>query len=346
MSYSTIDKPTDYFNNKLFTGNGGTNAITGVGFQPDFTWIKNRSRVEDNVLYDAVRGVTKRLESNTTDAEDTKSNGLTAFGTDGFTVGSAGQNNYNGDNIASWNWLGANGTASNSNGSITSTVSANTTSDFSIVSYTGNGTSGATVGHGLGSVPAVIIVKQYSSNGGTLNWQMYHQSLGNTKTISINLSDDEYGADNRWNNTSPTSSLFSLGNGDETNNNTVSYIAYCFAPKTGYSKFGSYTGNGNADGTFIYTGFKPAFVMIKNSTTNGTAWTICDNKRAGYNAANYRLAPDNTNVESISNAWEMYSNGFKMTSTGSRVNTSGNNYIYMAFGQTLVGSNNIPATAR
>ena len=344
MAYTTINKSTEHFNTKLYTGNSSTNAITGVGFQPDWVWMKNRGAGDSHYLFDAVRGVTKSLYSNNNSAEDTRTNGLTAFGTDGFTLGNEGDINGNGNNYASWNWKANGAGSANTDGSINSTVSANTTSGFSIVSYTGSGAN-ATVGHGLGSVPKMIIVKQYSSNGGTQNWYVYHASLGNNKDLLLNLTNDASNTVTTWNNTTPTSSVFYLGSGDGVNNNTVSYIAYCFAEKKGFSKFGSYTGNGNADGPFVYTGFKPAFLMVKRTDTADT-WIMYDNKRIGYNPNNYFLQANSNAAESSSDRFDLLSNGFKPRYDWTPINASGGTYIFMAFGQSIVGSNNIPATAR
>jgi hypothetical protein len=234
--------------------------------------------------------------------------------------------------------------SANTDGDISSTVSASTTSGFSIVSYTGNSTSGATVGHGLGTTPSTIIVKVL--NEGTYNWNVYHQSLGATKTLKLNLTNAEQTYSIRWNDTEPTSSVFSLGNAGEVNETGKNYIAYCFADVQGFSKFGSYTGNGYADGTFVYTGFKPAFVITKRTDSTGN-WLMYDNKRIGYNPSNYFLYTNLSNVEDTSNSeWlDLYSNGFKIRATSATVNGSGNSYIYMAFAeQPLVGDN--PATAR
>ena len=344
-----INKPDEYFNTKLYTGNGSTGqSITGVGFQPDLIWFKNRTSAGYfHELYDVIRGVRKPVYSNANNSEGTTTASLESFDSDGFSVDSedaSGEGvNKNGDNYVAWNWLASNTTASNTDGSITSTVSANTTSGFSIVSYTGTGAN-ATIGHGLGVAPKMVIIKDLSA---VKDWAVYHASLGNTKYLEINTSDAEGTASNAWNNTSPTSSVVNLGSRDTLNTSGDNYIAYCFAPKKGFSAMGQYTGNGSTDGTFVYTGFKPAFLMIKNSSTGSTDWTICDSKRDGFNANNYRLFANTTGAESTSNPWEMYSNGFKMTTTGSFVNTSGDNFIYMAFAENpLVGTNNIPATAR
>ena len=337
-----INKPSEYFNTKLYTGNGSTNAVTGVGFAPDFVWIKERSSTSSNVLGTTIQGANKRLQSDTTSAEGTLTNLLTSFDSDGFTNGADNGVNESGQTYASWNWLGGGTGVSNTDGSITSTVSANTTSGFSIVAYTGTG-SAATIGHGLGVAPACIIFKTRNT---TSDWFVYHQSTGATNRTKLNQAVTS-SASTFINDTTPSSTVFNTEGGGATGTNGNTYIAYCFAEKKGYSKFGSYTGNGSTDGTFVYTGFKPALVIIKNSSTGTTDWTICDNKRAGYNASNYRLFPNQNSAESTSNAWEMYSNGFKMTSTGSFVNQSGDSYIYMAFAEApLVGTNNIPATAR
>jgi hypothetical protein len=250
--------------------------------------------------------------------------------------------------MASWNWLGANSTAANTDGNIASTVSANTTSGFSIVSYTGNGAN-ATVGHGLGSTPKMIIAKQYSSNGGTQHWPVFHNSLDTNKNLYLNLTNaEDTPSPEIYRKGSFTNNVFAIGSHDRINNNTVSYIAYCFAEKQGYSKFGSYTGNGSTDGTFIYTGFKPAFVMVKR-TDSTASWYIYDNKRDVFNAMTRNLFPDGNFVEdnNTNNNFDFLSNGFKIRTVSGARNASGGNYIYMAFAENpLVGTNNIPATAR
>jgi len=350
MAYTTINKSSDYFNTKLYTGTatsaGNTQAITGVGFQPDLVWIKNRSGAYQHVLYDVVRGVNKEIRTAETSAEfDSGTNGyLSAFDSDGFTT-TRGTNtgnhvNVSGSNFASWNWK-ANGTGSaNTDGSISSTVSASATSGFSIVKYTGTGAN-ATVGHGLGVAPKMIIVKNTEA---TENWLVYHQSLENTSALKLNETSAKGSTQYYWNNTSPTSSTFSLGASSEANTNADVNIAYCFADVTGYSKFGSYTGNGNADGTFVYTGFKPALVIHKRTDT-GASWMMYDNKRQTINPKDQTLFADLSNAESGGDAVDFLSNGFKQRSTGASQNASGGTYIYMAFAeQPLIGDN--PATAR
>ena len=350
MAYTTINKSTDYFNTKLYTGNGGTQSITGVGFQPDWSWFKKRNSTADSSLMDAVRGVRKSLTSNNTEVEYTESAGLSAFDSDGFSFDGAGFDhvNTNGDTFASWNWLGANGTTANTDGTISSTVSANTTSGFSIVSWTGNATAGATIGHGLGVTPKVIILKGTDQNDG---WFVQHQDLGATKFLRLQDTNAVTTQTNVWNNTAPTSNVFSVGNGSGTNGNGNQFITYCFAEKQGYSKFGSYKGNGSTDGTFVYTGFKPAFLIVKNVDA-GESWGMHDNKRPGLGNGNapvghFELYPNLSNVENSAGAAgqiDFLSNGFKLRTATNSLNVT-QNYIYMAFAsEPLVGDN--PATAR
>ena len=341
MAYTTINKSTDHFNTKLYTGNAGTQSITGVGFQPDLTWIKRRNAAAGHMWTDAVRGVTKTIISNETSAEQTFANGLTAFGTDGFTVGSEGGFN-SANTFASWNWKAGNSAGSaNTDGTINSTVSVNTTAGFSIVSYTGNATNAATVGHGLGVAPKVIIIKNRSSSQ---HWRFHTTAIdGSYDLLYLNLSN----AKSDSSITAPTSSVFTLDAFTEDNGSGNSIIAYCFAEKTGYSKFGSYTGNGNADGTFIYTGFKPAFFLMKETTDSSTNWIIYDNKRSTFNAVDDFLKPNSNDAESTGLDFDFLSNGIKCRNNNSGINASGQNYIYMAFAEApLVGSNNVPCTAR
>ena len=343
MAYSSIVKPTDYFNTVLYTGNGSTQSITGVGFQPDWVWLKLRSTTGNHGLYDAVRGATKRLQSNQTNAEDTITS-FSSFDSDGFTLSEASQNN-NGETFASWNWKANGQGSSNTDGSINTTyTSVNTTAGFSISTYTGTG-SAATVGHGLGVAPKMIITKNIST---TTNWHVYHEAIGATKYLHLNLTNAEGTASSVWNNTAPTSSVFSIGTGDGTNKSGDTIVAYCFAEKTGYSKFGFYTGNGSTDGAFAYTGFKPAFLLWKNSSA-AEGWWIVDNKRTIINPTNNLLRADQNAAELVGNAnlkLDLLSNGFKLRQTDGALNSSGAKFIYMAIGQTMVGSNNVPATAR
>ena len=348
MAYTTIDKPTDYFNTITYTGDGTTShAITGVGFQPDWVWIKNRIDAENHSKYDVVRGANKVLYSNGNNAENTETNGLASFDSDGFTVGNNDSVNSNTDSHVAWNWLAGGSASSNSNGDITSSVSANTTAGFSIVSYTGNGSAGATVGHGLGSAPAVMIFKIRNTAD---NWRVYHQGIDATAPEDYHVQFNSTGAriDNAgfFNDTAPTSSVFTLGSDSGINGSSNTYISYCFAEKKGYSKFGSYVGNSNVDGPFIYLGFKPAFVLAKvSSDTND--WFIFDNKRSTFNAVDDSLFPNKNDAESTSHVIDFLSNGFKIRDSDGTVNSTGNTYIYMAFAESpFVTSTGIPTTAR
>ena len=343
-----INKPTDYFNTKLYTGNATVRSITGVGFQPDWTWIKRRSGADNHYLFDGVRGVLKFLQSNNADAEITRASSLTSFDSDGFSLGTHNDVNASGQTFASWSWLGGNTTASNTDGSITSTVSANTTSGFSIVSYTGTG-SNATIGHGLGAECKMVIIKNRTD---AVDWTVNHQplcaSLGDyTRYLTLNATSAVSGAGNvRFQNTAFTSSVFNVGTDNTTNGSGDNIIAYCFAEKKGFSKFGSYTGNGSTDGTFVYTGMRPAFVIQKNASAV-QGWQLQDNKRLGYNPNNYLLQPHDSAAESALQRIDLLSNGFKVRTTDAGQNASGNTYIYMAFAESpLVGTNNIPAVAR
>ena len=343
MAYSTIDKPTDYFNTVLYTGNGGSQNITGVGFSPDWVWLKGRNNANNHNLNDTVRGVNKQLYADINNAETTATTHLTAFDSDGFTLGNDGAVNGSSDTYVSWNWKAGGSASSNSNGSITSSVSANTTAGFSIVTYTGNGTAGATVGHGLGSIPQWIIVKVRNT---TNEWVVYHTSLGATKFIEMNSTGAVQTNTTRFNDTEPTSSVFSLGTAAGLNTSSDTHVAYCFAEKKGYSKFGSYTGNGNADGTFVYTGFRPAWVMVKR-TDSGNSWCIFDNKRPGFNETNQYLLAEDSRAELTDMGFEILSNGFKLRQTFNSVNGSGASYIYLAFAESpFVNSYGVPNNAR
>ena len=325
-------QPSDYFNTTLYAGDSDAagHAITGVGFQPDLVWIKARNEAQNHALNDSSRGVLKLIESDTTAAEDTASTGLSAFGADGFTVKNMGQINASGNNYSSWNWK-AGTTSGLTGGTITPTAySINTTACFSAIAYTGNYTSGATVPHGLGVKPNMILVKNLST---AVDWAVYSSVLGATKYMNLNTTGAAASATTRWNDTEPTSTLFSIGNTDLVNTNGDDYIAYCFASVKGYSKMGGYTGNGNS--TFVYTGFKPAYLLLKvSSATNG--WLILDSKRTTFNPMGiYNYA--NTNAvefDGASQSKDFLSNGFKIRTDEAGFNADGGVYLYLAFAES------------
>ena len=351
MAYSSIAKPTDYFNTVLYSGTGSSNSVTGVGFQPDWVWIKQRNGVTNHFVYDGVRGVQETLYTTSTGAQATQSQGLTAFGTDGFTVGTnTGVNGAGGTGgtYVAWNWLAGNSTSSNSSGDLTSTVSVNQTAGFSICQWTSADTGAVkTVGHGLGVKPDWIVWKSTSR---TVDWITFHESTGKDKNAGWLNATSAASNQNYWGNTEPTSTVFSTEGATE---DSGTNIAYCFAEKKGYSKFGSYTGSGDADGPFVYTGFLPAFVLIK-STASSTNWPIIDNKRPGYNPANQagNVMFANTNSAESSSATrgaDFNSNGFKIRGTNNDINGSSNEIIYMAFAKNpFVGNDSgtaVPVTA-
>ena len=341
MAYTTINKSTDHFFTKLWTGTNAGETISGIPFQPDFNWTKQRTGTQDHVLVDAVRGVEKTLFSNATDSEYTLTDGITAWTSDGFTHGTNNIYCEAGNTFASWSWK-ANGSGSaNTEGSINSTVSANTTSGFSVVTWTGDNSATGTIGHGLGVAPSVIMVKRLDSAD---NWYCYWKPIGNTKVMYLDLNNGESGASsNYWNNSDPTTTVFSFGAAFQSTGN---YVAYCFAEKTGYCRVGSYIGNGNADAPFIYCGFKPEILLGKRTDGSGQNWFLIDTTRQEYNNRGNVLYPETTTAEGTTYYIDMLSNGWKWNVAGSGENGSGNTYIFMAIGQTLVGTNDTPATAR
>jgi len=352
MAYSTINKSTDYFNTKLYSGTGSSNAITGVGFQPDMVWIKQRSGTEQHVLFDAVRGVQKYVSPSGTAAEATTATTLTAFNADGFTEGGHGMTGANGSTYVSWNWK-AGTTSGLSGGTITpSYYSFNTTSKSGIYKYTGNGTSGATVPHGLGAVPTLIMVKRTDT---TSSWQVMGNGTGQPGATSygkLNSTDSFASNINRWNNTAPTTSVFSLGNSTEVNGNGGTYVAYVFCNVPGYFKSALYQGNNNSDGPFIFTGGKPKLIIIRPNIA-GKNWFMYDSERLGMNSGgnattNKTLWASSSASEATVGTYKLdiLSNGFKIRETGTDTNGTGNSYQYWCWMQPLVGSNNIATTAR
>ena len=351
MAYTTIDDPSVYFQTTLYTGSGGsTQSVVNGGnsdLQPDLVWVKNRTDARWHRLVDSSRGASKNLYSNETDAEGTEAS-VTAFNSDGFSLGTdTGSDGWNedGDAHVAWQWKANGGTtASNTDGSITSTVQANTTAGFNIVQYVGNGSSGATFGHGLGVAPEVVILKNRDT---ARSWFVGHLSLGFNFITHLNQTTASDEDSVYWNNTAPSSTVVTLGNNEGGNENTNNFVAYCFKEIQGYSKFSSYTGNGSTDGAFIYTGFKPAWVMIR--ATDIDEWRIYDNKRANpFNVIDVRLKAESTAAESQDdNECDFLSNGIKLRSNSGGVNSSGQTYIYMAFAESpFVSSEGVPTTAR
>ena len=340
MAYTTINKSGDYFNTLTYTGDDGTNrSITGVGFQPDFIWFKDRSNAFNHYLFDIIRdGQTYYISSNNNAAEAADTTSLKSMDSDGFTVGASAGVNGNNNNYVAWNWK-ANGTgAANTAGSINSTVSVNTTSGFSIVKYTGTG-SAATVGHGLGVKPDMIFSKPYSTTG---DWNIYHDSFSSQQRIKLN-STGAVSTNSGIFSSLPTSTLVNIGTSGDINANGTAHLFYCFNSVQGFSKFGTYTGNGNADGTFVYTGFKPEFVMIKLDGADG--WMMLDNKRDPFNVMDKYMTANGSGADTTRVTSDFVSNGFKLRTSNGDVNNG--SYIYMAFAEApLVGTNNVPANAR
>lgn len=354
MAYTTIDDPSAYFHIKLYNGNGSTQSITNDAnagdFKPDWLWTKSRNDAFDHITRDSSRGVSQRLITHSTAAEDSAS-GTTSFDTNGFSLDSTNTVNKSTDNYVAWQWKANGGTtSSNTSGDITTTVQANTTAGFSIFTYTGTGTAGDTIGHGLGVVPNWIIIKSRSIAN---DWTIYHSantSAPETDFLILQGTDATSDSNTRWNDTAPTSTLITLGNNAGVNGSTQTYVGYAFAEKQGYSKFGSYTGNGNADGSFVYTGFQPAFFLVKNTSVS-SAWRIYSNKisnQSGFNDLDVCLFANTSEAETgTGHPVDFVSNGIKMRGTNEDINQSGNTFIYMAFAEhPFVGSDGVSTTAR
>ena len=354
MAYTTIDDPSAYFQTKIYTGTGSSNAITNDGnsdLQPDWIWGKARTQTYNHNVFDTSRGLTERLTTDQVDAANTDSTTITAVGSDGFTLGTSANLNGSSVNYVAWQWKANGGTtASNTDGSVTSTVQADTTAGFSIVTYTGTGSGDITVGHGLGAVPKLIIGKVRNQN---YSWRVYHASVGNDKTTVLN-GNNAAASSNSWGNTTPTTSVFTAGRGADDNMNFGSgdtIVAYCFAEKQGYSKFGSFTGNGNVDGPFIYTGFKPAFGIFKRTDTTGNWYMmtgkIGDNGQDGNPLEDRLEANTNVTEADMGQGYDFLSNGVKVRHNGGEINGSGNSFIYMIWAEhPFVSSTGTPTTAR
>ena len=352
MAYTTIDDPSLYFQTALYTGNGGTQVITNGGnsdLQPDWVWTKGRSDADNNSLFDSSRGTTKELNTNGTGAEGTTS-GVTAFSSDGFTLGSNNGINGNTKTYVAWQWKSNGGTETNSQAesgsNIACSVQANTTAGFSIITYTGTGGTGHTFLHGLGSAPAWFIIKRRSGSEDFLVYHHKNTSAPETDHLLLNKTDATSDSDTRFDDTAPNGTEIALGNNAVCNADGSTYVCYAFKEIKGFSKFGSFTGNNSTDGPFVYTGFKPAFVIAKISSATSD-WIIIDNKRSPSNLANKRLRPNKSNAEDTAVDFaDFLSNGFKIRHSGD-FNADGVTTIYAAFAENpFVSSEGVPTTAR
>ena len=343
MAYTTIDDPSAYFQTLLYTGNGSARSLTNDGnsnLQPDWVWTKKRNAAQNHCVTDSSRGVGNILFPDVADAESATQL-LTSFDSDGFSINTNALVNQNTHTYVAWQWKANGGTTSTLSEGISATVQANTTAGFSIVKFTASGNNNQ-VEHGLGAVPHFIIAKGKDVSD---NWFIYHKSIGPNGYIMLNQSDATDSPNSTvWRNIDPTSQYFYVSSGGF-NDDSTDVIAYCFAEKQGYSKFGSYTGNGSTDGSFVYTGFSPAWVMVKR-TDSGNNWHMHDNKRVTSNPNNLTLYANLTNADA-SEDLDMLSNGFKLRESGGGYNASGGTYIYMAFAESpLVTSKGVPTTAR
>ena len=332
-----ITKPNLHFDATTYTGTGSALSVTNGGFQPDFVWIKSRAIVAGHGLVDSVRGRASVLYSNDTATQGTSGStqDVTAFNSNGFALGTNSQieSNTNASTYVAWQWKAGGAAVTNTSGTLTSQVSVNATAGFSVVTYTGSVSYPQTIGHGLGAVPQFIIVKNRQR---ATNWAVYHASVGNTKALYLNGTDAAYADEGFWDNTSPTSTVFTGDNGVgyTTNGAAENYVAYCWIPIAGYSAFGSYTGNASTDGPFVYTGFKPKFLMIKRTDTTNS-WVIQDTTRSTYNVSQNNIYANSTGAEASYGAelTDILSNGFKQRGTGTSMNASGGTYVYAAFAE-------------
>ena len=350
MAYTTINKSTLHYNTKLYTGTGSSLALTGVGFQPDIVWIKARSNTEDHCIYDAVRGGSKRISPNQNTSTWDSATNISSFDSDGFTVSTNSQINTNGATHIAYNWKANGAGSANTDGDINSTVSANTTAGISVVKWTGNGSNDQRIGHGLGVRPVTWWIKRLTSND---DWIVYHQGLATNwyddTYLYLNSSSEVMGAVNAGTG-NPTTSVFYVGDDGRTNGNGQDYIAYVFAETQGFSKFNYYKGNGSTNGPFIFTGFKPAYFMIKRKGV-ASHFTLFNNKRpnefneitACFEANTNAVEQDNTGYNDV----DFLSNGVKIREDNGDINADGGHYVYWAWAEApIVGTNNIPCTAR
>ena len=328
MAYTSIDNPAEYFDIKLWSGTGSEQAISSLEHEPNLVWIKRRDATNNHRLTDSVRGVTKEIYSDLTDAEDTQAQGLKSFDSTGFTLGTNAGYNASGGTYVGWCWK------------------ESTTAGFDIVSYAGDGVAGRNISHSLGAKPHWMVVKNRSSS---VKWAVYHEkntSAPGTDHLQLNSDAATSDDDSTWDDTEPTSSVFRTKSSSATNGSSANYIAYLWTPIQGFSKFDSYTGNANANGPFVYTGFRPAWILIKN-TNASQGWNPYDNKRAGYNNANYRLVANTNEAEYTSEVLDILSNGFKIRTDGEWANGSGHTIVYMAFAESpFANSSGVPTNAR
>ena len=345
MAYSTIDDPSLHFNTILYTGTGSEQTVSGVNFSPGLTWLKSRSNGQPNVLSDSVRGGNKQLYSADTQAETTYGQYLKSFNSDGFVLGTDSGINQSSQTFVSWNWKAGGSASNNTDGNKTISLSVNTTAGFSVGTYAGTGQD-STIGHGLGAVPDWLMIKNRSS--GSRKWQLWHNGLtGTNKYLAIDRSDAELTDSASWDNTAHSNTVWNTYGSGEANQNGENFVCYAWTSIQGFSKFGSYTGNANADGPFIYTGFKPAWIMTKQ-INGGSSWIVHDNKRDPINTVTeYFTVEENDAAGTLANSFDLCSNGFKVrTSNGDR-NSSGDSFAYWAFAESpLVNSEGIPNNAR
>jgi hypothetical protein len=354
MAYTTIDDPSAYFHIQLYTGTGSSNAITNDGnsdLQPDWIWLKDRSATNGHAVQDTSRGITNVLFTNGTDYENQYTNTVVdSVQSDGFTVSTNANSNTNTNNYVAWQWKangGSRTTFTESGNNPGGGYQANTTAGFSIVDYTGTGSAG-TVQHGLGAVPHLIIAKRRNASD---SWRVYHKDLGLNGSypnfLQLDLSNATASGDSGNFTATPSSTVFSIGNYSVLNTDGSTYIAYAFTEKQGYSKFGSYKGNGNADGPFVYTGFKPAWLLLKQSSASGENWRLFDSARSTFNQVNKHLVPSTSGAESAETGCDFLSNGFKLRDADAHQNASGATYVYIAFAEhPFVSSEGVPVTAR
>jgi hypothetical protein len=345
MAYSTIDDPTLYFNTVLYAGTGSEQTVSGVNFSPGLTWLKSRSNGQPNVLSDSVRGGNKQLYTADTQAETTYGQYLKSFNSDGFVLGTDSGINQSSQTFVSWNWKAGGSASNNTDGNKTISLSVNTTAGFSVGTYAGTGQD-STIGHGLGAVPDWLMIKNRSS--GSRKWQLWHNGLtGTNKYLAIDRSDAELTDSASWDNTAHSNTVWNTYGSGEANQNGENFVCYAWTSIQGFSKFGSYTGNANADGPFIYTGFKPAWIMTKQ-INGGSSWIVHDNKRDPFNTlTEYFTVEENDAAGTLANSYDLCSNGFKVrTSNGDR-NSNGDTFAYWAFAESpLVNSEGIPNNAR